>query len=37
MCPKPTGTTLGLYFFTGSVAVGKIVAQAAAKHLTLSH
>jgi aldehyde dehydrogenase (NAD+) len=24
-------------FFTGSVAVGKIVAQAAAKHLTLSH
>jgi aldehyde dehydrogenase (NAD+) len=24
-------------FFTGSVAVGKIVAQAAAKHLPLSH
>jgi aldehyde dehydrogenase (NAD+) len=25
------------YIFLGSVAVGKIVAQAAAKHLTLSH
>jgi aldehyde dehydrogenase (NAD+) len=23
--PEPTGTTLGLYIFTGSVAVGKIV------------
>jgi aldehyde dehydrogenase (NAD+) len=27
----------GIIYFTGSVAVGKIVAQAAAKHLTLSH
>jgi aldehyde dehydrogenase (NAD+) len=34
MCPKPTCTTLGLYFFTGSVSVEKIVAQAAAEHLT---
>jgi aldehyde dehydrogenase (NAD+) len=31
---KFISTTLGLHLFTGSIAVGKIIAKAAAEHLT---